>query len=335
MPKDIIGDRGRFGVNPTQPQAGTQAAALSSWIDGNVNTANQNLGQAIDGVFGATANYYKSRGSVRAPLNVVDGDNIMGLQGYAYSNGWFQTASIYRRVDGAVVAGQRPGSRIDFETNAPNTAPYVGVQFFPGNNGVVVYVTDAAGGAPDKNRNLHVYKAVGGFSPVKLEHAAGGASNNVLVLKGGDNAVTGSKLLSVVRPDDTEIGSIQQNAAGTVVYNTSSDRRLKENIQDSAVGLAEVKRIRVREFNYRTDARKAKIVGFIAQELANVFPDAVTKGSGDTETADCACDLTKGGHVETCCHANPWGVDYGRLSPLLVRAIQELAARVEALEAAG
>ena len=29
---------------------------------------------------------------------------------------------------------------------------------------------------------------------------------------------------------------------------------------------------------------------------------------------------------------NPWGVDYGKLTPILVKAVQELTARVEELE---
>ncbi len=234
-----------------------------------------------------------------------------------------------------MVAGQRPGSRVDVELNSPNNAPYTGVQFFPGNNGALVYITDTPPGSPDKNRNMHVYKVAVGFSPVLFEHAAGGSGNNVQILKGGDNSTTGSKLLSLVRPDGTEIGSIQQNAAGTVIYNTSSDARLKEGIEDSARGLSEVLAIRVREFFYRTDPSKARMIGFIAQELAAVFPEAVHRGSGDAEAKDCDCNLEAGkGHDHDCCHANPWGVDYGRLTPLLVRAVQELAARVASLEGA-
>ena len=68
---------------------------------------------------------------------------------------------------------------------------------------------------------------------------------------------------------------------------------------------------------YRRIANPDKLeYGFIAQELYEVFPQAV---SGTPE-----------GDVNT----EPMGVDYGQLTPLLVKAIQELNERVRLLEEA-
>jgi hypothetical protein len=57
--------------------------------------------------------------------------------------------------------------------------------------------------------------------------------------------------------------------------------------------------------------------GVLAHELSNVLPYAVT---GDKDALD------KDGNI------NPQGVDYSKLVPVLVKAIQELSAKVTALE---
>ncbi len=106
----------------------------------------------------------------------------------------------------------------------------------------------------------------------------------------------------------TPAGSITCTGT-TVAYLTSSDVRRKENIQDAADPFAKLNSIRVREFDWKADGSHQDY-GFIAQELAEVAPEAV-------------------GHTED----DTWGVDASKLVPMLVKAVQELTARVEALEA--
>ncbi len=102
----------------------------------------------------------------------------------------------------------------------------------------------------------------------------------------------------------TQVGRITTDNTSTG-YITSSDRRIKENIADTSAGLAVVVRIPVRDFNFIADSKKARIQGFIAQELYDFYPEAVTKGGDNPKD-------------------QPWGVDYGRMTPLLVKAVQEL-----------
>jgi hypothetical protein len=110
------------------------------------------------------------------------------------------------------------------------------------------------------------------------------------------------------------IGGISQNGTTGVLYNTTSDIRLKENIRPTAYGLSDVMKVQVRDYNYKTD-KSTPQTGFIAQQLYTVFPMAVTKGGEDAKT-------------------NPWTVDYSKLTPLLTKAIQEEQAEIEALKAA-
>jgi hypothetical protein len=97
-----------------------------------------------------------------------------------------------------------------------------------------------------------------------------------------------------------------------------SDARLKENVQDIDVGLGAILALKPRKFDWK--AGKGKDIkgdrGFIAQEFETVFPQLVD------EWKDAAPE------GET-----PYKSVRQDLIPVLVKAIQELTARVEALEA--
>ncbi len=94
----------------------------------------------------------------------------------------------------------------------------------------------------------------------------------------------------------------------TTTYNTSSDYRLKEDLQDFA-GLDMVSKIPVYDFKWKTD--ESRSYGVMAHELEEVLPQAVN-GEKDAEEMQ--------------------GVDYSKIVPLLVKAIQELQKEIEILK---
>ena len=106
-------------------------------------------------------------------------------------------------------------------------------------------------------------------------------------------------------------GNITQTTSA-VAYNTSSDRRLKENVATTTAGLSTLLQIPVRDFDFISDPSHAQTQGFIAQELRQYYPYAVTT-NGDNGTAPLGATST------------PWLVDYGRLTPLIVKSIQDIA----------
>jgi len=108
----------------------------------------------------------------------------------------------------------------------------------------------------------------------------------------------------------TQVGSISVFGSSTS-YDTTSDRRLKENITDTREGLQKLMQLPVRDFAFRADPSHTIVTGFIAQELDKVFPEAVTTNgdNGETPLKD---------------KAKPWSVDYGRVTPLIVKAMQDL-----------
>jgi len=113
-------------------------------------------------------------------------------------------------------------------------------------------------------------------------------------------------------------GSINQSGANTINYATSSDYRLKENVVEMTGSVDRVKQLNPSKFNFIADGPSRTVDGFLAHEVYNIVPEAIT-GSKDAIDAE--------GNII------PQGIDQSKLVPLLVGAIKELTARIEALEA--
>ncbi len=117
-------------------------------------------------------------------------------------------------------------------------------------------------------------------------------------------------LLKFDRQGVANLGTITKtNAADSVAYNTTSDQRLKEDTGEIAKGLSSLMGIKVHNFKWLNGGMVQD--GFFAQELADIVPEAVTVGS-DERNAE--------GNLVT-----PWGVDYGKLTPIIVQSMQDLA----------
>ncbi len=118
------------------------------------------------------------------------------------------------------------------------------------------------------------------------------------------------------------------NGDNSSTFNTVSDERIKKNIVDSTKGLAEILQVKIRNFEYRTfdeldddvkalnDGKGLNVLnksgvktGVIAQELEAIFPNDVTD----------LPDGTKNVKIENA----QWA---------LIKAVQELSAKVDALE---
>ena len=107
------------------------------------------------------------------------------------------------------------------------------------------------------------------------------------------------------------IGSITQSGSTAVLYNVTSDQRLKENIQDADSASSLIDSLQVRQFDWKTDNTHQRY-GFIAQELVTIAPEAVHQPVNEEEMM---------------------AVDYSKLVPMLVKEIQSLRTRIAALEA--
>ena len=116
---------------------------------------------------------------------------------------------------------------------------------------------------------------------------------------------------------------------GNQSIQTSSDRRIKQNIVDTEIdALSKLEKVKVVDFNWNDPSDKAinnknargKWTGCIAQEIVDIFPHAVNAPRPEGKEIDYTSE-------------NLWTIQYEHLVPVLIKAIQELTAKVEALEA--
>lgn len=112
------------------------------------------------------------------------------------------------------------------------------------------------------------------------------------------------------------VGEIRTSTTATA-YLTSSDHRLKENVTADWDATTRLKQLNPVRFNFIADA-DTTVDGFLAHEVQDIVPEAIT-----------------GTHNEVDDEGNPvyQGIDQSKLVPLLVKTIQELEARIAALEA--
>ena len=140
-----------------------------------------------------------------------------------------------------------------------------------------------------------------------------GAAKNGIALK-TTLASTGSNYLHFSNSAGNTAGYVTQNGTTTVAYTTSSDYRLKENIAPMTGALDKVSALKPVTYDWKDGGSSQ---GFIAHELQEVCPESVV-GKKDAVDAE----------------GNPQyqGIDTSFLVATLTAAIQELNAKVTALE---
>jgi len=155
------------------------------------------------------------------------------------------------------------------------------------------------------------------YAQLFINHSS--TTNHGLVIK--ELLSAGGNAVIFLNSSGTTIGTISTTSSATA-YNTSSDYRLKEDIQP--ITDATTRLMSLNPVNFAWKASGSRTDGFIAHEAQSVVPEAVT---GEKDAVDA--------------EGNPkyQGIDQSKLVPLLVATVQEqqrtieaLTARIEALE---
>ena len=207
-----------------------------------------------------------------------------------------------------------------FESTANNRMQYVGSNTVTittsgaeavrvdGNGNLLVNVTSAVANngkiQTTGNTSTTAFGAFGG--PAKGNYTSSDASLTDYFTFGRDNQVTGN---FVFYKNTTSISYIN---ASTGAYTAVSDARAKKDIENSQYGLSEVLALRPVTYRMKVDSPSAKKhIGFIAQEVKSVVDELVD----DPLTED-----------------QLYGLDKSAIVPLLVKALQETSAKIDALE---
>jgi hypothetical protein len=138
------------------------------------------------------------------------------------------------------------------------------------------------------------------------------ASSDRMVLNLGSSTTSNANLIAFNNPNGN-VGTIATNGSLTL-YNTTSDYRLKEDLKE-IVGLEKVLALKVYDYKWKSD--ESRMDGVLAHELAEVLPYAV---SGEKD------ELNEDGTDKM------QAVDYSKIVPVLIKAIQELKTEIDSLK---
>ena len=227
----------------------------------------------------------------------VVGNNIY------YNGGWLSSATGYKPSAYTQISGAH-----SWYTSSTN-----------GTAGSAVTWTQAM--TLDASGNLLVGKTAADLTTAGLAFIPANGGANVPILGIAGAASTNSTYGYIMYSTGAAAYRFYVGYGGTI-YATStsitaiSDQSLKTNVKPLETGLAEVMKLQPRRFDWKdqTAHEGTNVAGFIAQEVQEVLPDLVESYKyNDEETK--------------------LGLKMGDMIPTLVKALQELSAKVTALEA--
>jgi hypothetical protein len=128
--------------------------------------------------------------------------------------------------------------------------------------------------------------------------------------KYGTGIIASFKQSAALGTSCTDVGNISVTSS-TTTYNSGSDSRLKENIQDVADIRGMINHLRPRTFQFIRDDQKEMYIGFIAQEIRENYPQYISGQETETEYLS---------------------MDYGKFSPFAISACKDLYNENDALK---
>jgi hypothetical protein len=210
-------------------------------------------------------------------------------------------------------------SRLAFQTSTANSATRLSV--IPSGTGTTTAISLFGGNSDPNNATFLLLSTESTVARVTSSRTGTGSFVPLLFTVNGSERMRITNDGEVLIAGTTDQGAFNLQCNGTGVwgagaYVNGSDARLKDNITTLNDGLNVVSQLRPVTFKYKPDYSKDRSVqtGFIAQEL-----QAVLAGKDYV-----------GGVVQA--GPNHLNVAYQSLIPILVKAIQELEAKVAALE---
>ena len=220
--------------------------------------------------------------------------------------GWQAGISLNAGSNSNAFFGNQAGANVTSGVNNVLLGPSAGPSITTGSSNVMIGV--GAGGSTTGNNNIFIGRIAGQLTTTGINNIAIGHQSYTATATTSDSITLGNSSHSVLRCAVTSITSL-------------SDARDKKDVTDLRAGLDFVKSLRPVEFVWddRDEEGRHDIAdfGFIAQDLKAAQEDVEM-----AETLKLVYD------------ENPERLEasYGKLVPVLVQAIKDLAAKVETLE---
>ena len=174
------------------------------------------------------------------------------------------------------------------------------------------------------NSSLNAFMCMGGTTGVNgalqilcRDNGTGDKKQDGIAIKASDDS---NHIINFVNTSGNTRGKIKGNGANAVSYDTSSDRRLKTNIENMDSQINNIMNLRPVKYNWISDNEFSE--GLIAQEVHSVYPnfrenyeETYCKDNSNCDI-DCPCDASGNQYY--------YGLDYGKFTPYIIKSIQEL-----------
>jgi hypothetical protein len=164
----------------------------------------------------------------------------------------------------------------------------------------------------DASGNLLVGKTSSNFGTAGGEIKSNGqiTATASSAAAGQFNRLTSDGTILNFAQNNGTVGSVSVTGSVTT-YNTTSDIRLKQDIEPLQA-TDKLMQMNPVSYSWKSDPDGPRSMGFIAQEMQEVMPEAVSTGDDDDAMMS---------------------MDYGRITPILVSALQDAHRKIEELAA--
>lgn len=145
-------------------------------------------------------------------------------------------------------------------------------------------------------------KEVGSAGVVKIDNTKTGDNTTGLIIKIAETTPDNdNKFIEFHDGGNQVIGQVDGTGANGVRYTTTSDKRLKDSSGITKYTIDDLMKIKVRDYIWKKHPETGKEIGLFAQELKELIPVAVSNPKNSS-----------------------WSIDYGRLTPFIIKAVQDL-----------
>jgi len=329
---------GNGGTNNTRVGIGTNAPnGLLEVVNDNFSPSDTFLiTQHSTGGGGAAITFRQSRGTRATPAASGNGDNLFfltaaGHNGTGFTSGrarflaetteaWTASANgtrftFFTTPNGSTVPIER--MRMDQNGNlgigTGNVTPVARLHVIDGANtsGTIQVGGTDTWSAGERRRVL--------FGDSTFVYVGEEDADDRLVLKGGSGGVRfKANAATLVAPDvDNSLSLGGASNRWTAVWSVdgtinTSDARMKKGIVNLNYGLSQIMQLRPVSFQWKDRKDGQLNLGLIAQEVAEVIPEAVVKAKDEATTM---------------------GLNYSSLVPVLIKAVQEQQSTLERKDA--
>jgi len=202
----------------------------------------------------------------------------------------------------SITSGTSSQSRLEFGDSGDDDIGYI---YYDNSNNSMQFAANASERVRiDSSGRVLLGTTTSSYSS-RLEVSHSGLDGITTIFNGStaNNAVK-------FRNSNGQVGSIVTSGSGTT-FNTSSDIRLKTDIQPIADATDKLMQMQPVTHKWIAEPDGDTVHGFIAQDMQQIVPEAVSGEDGGEEMMS---------------------MDYGRITPVLVAALQEANHKIEQLE---